>query len=91
MQKGGFLTSLGRSLEGGSHKGYGLAVMVNILSACLSDSTLITELMHLKQQHGLDIGHFFLALDPALFRAPGAFEADVTALCDALRATKPPD
>lgn len=90
-EKGGFLTSLGGSPEGSSYKGYGLAVMVNILSACLSGSTLITDPMHMKQPHGMDIGHFFLALDPGLFREPGAFEADVTALCDTLRATAPVD
>ena len=35
-EKGGFLTSLGGSPENSSYKGYGLAVMVNILGACLS-------------------------------------------------------
>jgi LDH2 family malate/lactate/ureidoglycolate dehydrogenase len=90
-QKGGFLTSLGGSAEGSSYKGYGLSVMVNILSACLSGSTLITDPMHMKQPYGMDIGHFFLALDPGLFREPGAFERDVAALCDTLRATPPVD
>lgn len=90
-QKGGFLTSLGGSPEGSSYKGYGLSVMVNILSACLSGSTLITDPMHQKQPFGMDIGHFFLALNPTLFRAEGEFEHDVTALCEALRATPPVD
>lgn len=90
-EKGGFLTSLGGSKDGSSYKGYGLAVMVNILSACLSGSTLITDPMHLKQPQGMDLGHFFLALDPGLFREPGAFETDVASLCDALRATTPMD
>jgi LDH2 family malate/lactate/ureidoglycolate dehydrogenase len=35
-EKGGFLTSLGGSPENSSYKGYGLAVMVNILASCLS-------------------------------------------------------
>jgi LDH2 family malate/lactate/ureidoglycolate dehydrogenase len=91
VQKGGFLTSLGGSPEGSSYKGYGLSMMVNILSACLSGSTLITDPMHQKQPFGMDIGHFFLALNPTLFREEGAFEADVTALCSALRATTPID
>ena len=89
VQKGGFLTSLGGSAEGSSYKGYGLSVMVNILSACLSGSTLITDPMHQKQPFGMDIGHFFLALNPTLFRGEGEFQRDVTALCDALRATTP--
>jgi LDH2 family malate/lactate/ureidoglycolate dehydrogenase len=91
VQKGGFLTSLGGSPEGSSYKGYGLSVMVNILSACLSGSTLITDPMHQKQPFGMDIGHFFLALNPTLFREEGAFETDVTALCTALRNTTPID
>lgn len=88
-EKGGYLTSLGGSAEGSSYKGYGLSVMVNILSACLSGSTLITDSMHQKQPFGMDIGHFFLALNPELFREEGAFEADMTALCGALRGTRP--
>ena len=91
VQKGGFLTSLGGSAEGSSYKGYGLAVMVNILSSCLSGATLITDPMHAKKPAGMDIGHFFLALSPTLFREEGAFQADVTTLCDTLRATRPVD
>ena len=91
VQKGGFLSSLGGSLEGSSYKGYGLAVMVNILSSCLSGATLVTNPMHSKKPGGMDIGHFFLALSPTLFREDGAFEADVASLCDALRATRPVD
>jgi len=90
-QKGGSLTPLGGSPEGSSYKGYGLAAMVNILSACLSGSTLITDPMHLRQPHGQDIGHFFLALSPGLFRDGDDFRRDVAAFCDALRATPPVD
>lgn len=89
--KGGFMTSLGGTLEGGSYKGYGLAAMVNILSACLSGSTLITSPMHMKQPFGMDIGHFFMAIDPGLFRDPEDFRKDVISLCDALRSTPPVD
>lgn len=90
-EKGGFITSLGGTLEGGSYKGYGLAAMVNILSACLSGSTLITSPMHMKQPFGMDIGHFFMAIDPGLFRDPAEFRADVKSFCDALRSAKPID
>jgi len=90
-QRGGFLTPLGGTPEGSNYKGYGLSAMVNILSAALSGATLITDPMHMKQPQGMDIGHFFLALDPGLFRAPEDFRADVAGFCDALRATKPVD
>ena len=72
-EKGGFLTSLGGSPENSSYKGYGLAVMVNILASCLSGATLITDPMHTKKPQGMDIGHFFMAIDPGLFREPGEF------------------
>lgn len=90
-EKGGFLTSLGGSPENSSYKGYGLSVMVNILGSCLSGATLITDPMHTKKPQGNDIGHCFIAIDPNLFREPGEFAADVTRLCDDLRATKPVD
>ena len=91
VQKGGFLTSLGGSPETSSYKGYGLAMMVNILGSCLSGATLITDPMHIKKPQGMDIGHFFLALSPTLFRDEGDFQADVASLCDAMRATPPVD
>jgi LDH2 family malate/lactate/ureidoglycolate dehydrogenase len=90
-QKGGFLTSLGGSPENSSYKGYGLAVMVNILGSCLSGATLITDPMHTKKPEGMDIGHFFMAIDPGIFRESGDFETDVATFMGALRATTPVD
>jgi len=90
-QKGGFLTSLGGSPENSSYKGYGLAVMVNILASCLSGATLITDPMHTKKPVGMDIGHFFMAIDPNLFRESGDFQADVATFMAALRRTTPID
>ena len=89
--KGGFLTSLGGSPETSSYKGYGLAVMVNILSACLSGAGLITDPIAGRKPQRNDIGHCFIAIDPALFRDPDDFTADVTRLCNDLRATTPMD
>src|SRR5882762_10113166 len=76
-EKGGFLTSLGGSPENSSYKGYGLSAMVNILGSCLSGATLITDPMHTKKPTGMDIGHFFMAIDPGLFRDGDDFERDV--------------
>jgi LDH2 family malate/lactate/ureidoglycolate dehydrogenase len=90
-EKGGFLTSLGGTPENSSYKGYGLAAMVNILASCLSGATLITDPMHTKKPKGVDIGHFFMAIDPCLFRDPGEFEVDVAQFSGALRATPPVD
>src|SRR5215469_9119575 len=90
-EKGGFLTSLGGAPENSSYKGYGLAVMVNILGACLPGATLITDPLAGKKPQGADIGHCFIAIDPGLFRDPEEFAGDVTRFCNDLRATKPID
>ena len=89
VSKGGFMTPLGGTPDGSSHKGYGLAAMVNILSSALSGATMITAPDHTKKPGTMDIGHFFLALDPGMFRDPADFRADVIAFCDSLRATRP--
>jgi LDH2 family malate/lactate/ureidoglycolate dehydrogenase len=90
-EKGGFLTSLGGSPENSSYKGYGLAAMVNILASCLSGSTLVTDPDHTKKPEGMDIGHFFMAISPTLFRESDEFESDVARFCNDLRSTKPVD
>ena len=90
-EKGGFLTSLGGSPENSSYKGYGLAAMVNILASCLSGATLITDPQHTKKPQGMDIGHFFLAINANLFRDQDEFQSDVARFCNDLRATKPVD
>jgi LDH2 family malate/lactate/ureidoglycolate dehydrogenase len=90
-EKGGFMTSLGGSPENSSYKGYGLSAMVNILGSCLTGATLITDPMHTKKPQGMDIGHFFMAIDPGLFRERSEFEADVARFCGDLRATTPVD
>jgi LDH2 family malate/lactate/ureidoglycolate dehydrogenase len=77
------LTPLGSTREMGGHKGYGLAAMVEILSALLAFNPAI----HASWKERRGIGHFFLALDPHQFRAEGAFEADVDAMLDSLRSS----
>jgi LDH2 family malate/lactate/ureidoglycolate dehydrogenase len=78
------LTPLGGSLLHGSHKGYGLATMVEILSRVLPDTA-----------RGADdvarVGHFFLCLDPGRFGSSDGFAGGVAALLDRLRATTPVD
>ncbi len=90
-ERGGFLTPLGGTAENASYKGYGLAAMVNILSSCLAGAMLITDAARPARPGGPEIGHFFLALDPAIFRDPAEFRAEVAGFCDALRATRPLD
>ena len=89
VSKGGFMTPLGGTPEGSSHKGYGLAAMVNILSSALSGAFMVTD--PTRAAKGGMIGHFMMAIDPGLFRDTADFRADVASFCDTLRATKPAD
>ncbi len=74
------LTPLGGQPDTGSHKGYGLALAVEILSALLPG---------LAVPDGRDVrrpvGHFFLALDPSRFRERGVLAGDLSELIDSLR------
>jgi LDH2 family malate/lactate/ureidoglycolate dehydrogenase len=89
---GGGLTPLGGSAEMASHKGYGLGVMVQLLSATLSGASFSPERNRTRPPGSPDdIGHFLLALDPRAFREEGAFEADADRVLDALRAAPPAD
>jgi LDH2 family malate/lactate/ureidoglycolate dehydrogenase len=91
-RSGASLSPLGGTADGASHKGYGLAAMVEILSAGLSGAELVTSRAADGRTTQLgDLGHFFLAIDPTIFRAPGEFEATVDDLIDDLHATTPID
>ncbi len=73
------LAPLGGTRELGAHKGYGLALMVEILCATLTGA----------RQKDLETGHFFLVLDPGAFRSGDAFGADLDELLDRMRAVVP--
>jgi LDH2 family malate/lactate/ureidoglycolate dehydrogenase len=80
-RKDGGITPLGGSRDQGSHKGYGLAVMVHILGATLSGASF-TPLRGPDEPHNL--GHFFLAIDPQHFRSGDAFGDDLDKVIDTL-------
>lgn len=79
------LTPLGSTREMGSHKGYGLAAMVEILSSVLPGPQPARG----DAEGRGAVGHFFLALDPARFRHAGEFESHLDGMVDSLRASKP--
>lgn len=79
------LTPLGGDLDGASYKGYGLAMMVEMLSAALSGVAFADPRLGRRPR----VGHFLLALDPSRFAAGTAFTDYVDALIDAMRATDP--
>lgn len=86
------LSPLGGSRELGSHKGYGLAMMVDILSSVLSGSFIGGyNLKTGAREQYINVGHFCLALDPAAFREEGEFEESLDDLIDMLHGTDPAD
>lgn len=92
QRKEGGITPLGGVEEAGSAKGYGLAMLVHILGGTLvgaSFSPIRNRTAGPGAPH--NIGHFFLALDPAAFRPAGAFEDDLDAVIEELHATPPAD
>ncbi len=80
-------TPLGGTRELGSHKGYGLAAMVEILSTMLPGAVFAcSRESRYPDESRTNIGHFALALDPKAFRGAGEFEADLDDLIAALHA-----
>ncbi len=77
------LLPLGGSRESGSHKGYGLGILVEILCGVLTGT--VTALNPNQEPRG----HFFGAIDPAVFRPAADFKADMDRLIRELRSTPP--
>lgn len=87
--EGGLAPLGGPGTTGGGHKGYGLAVMVQVLSA-----TLLAEpfppLHQARRQPGEGdrLGHLLIALDPAAFGGAEAFGEGMAELAAALRGSR---
>lgn len=77
------LLPLGGSRESGSHKGYGLGILVEILCGVLTGT--VTALNANQEPRG----HFFGAINPAAFRPAAEFKADMDRLIRELKSTPP--
>src|SRR5437588_4512915 len=87
--KHGCMTPLGSTPEMSSHKGYGLAAMVEILSTFLPGAFFATTRARRQPEAPrYNVGHFFLAMDPRAFRGEGEFESDLDDLIETLHAAK---
>lgn len=74
----------GTSPESGGHKGFGLSLMVQVLSGALSNAA--------APGHGGDtdnIGHFFLAIDPELVNPGGRTAQNVERLLQSIQHGEP--
>jgi LDH2 family malate/lactate/ureidoglycolate dehydrogenase len=77
------LLPLGGSRESGSHKGYGLGILVEILCGVLTGT--VTALNANQEPRG----HFFGAIDPSSFRPAAEFKRDMDRLIRELKSTPP--
>jgi L-2-hydroxycarboxylate dehydrogenase (NAD+) len=82
-QKARRLLPLGGTRESGSHKGYGLGILVEILCGVLSGT--ITALNEAQEPRG----HFFGAIRIDAFRPAHEFKGDMDSLIRELRLTPP--
>lgn len=98
MIEGGALLPLGSDRERGGHKGYCLAVMVDMLSCVLSGANwgpfappfaLRQEIEIPTRSVGKGIGHFFGAMRIDGFVDPDIFKTQVDEYVRVFRATKP--
>ncbi|MBI3031824.1 MAG: Ldh family oxidoreductase [Candidatus Rokubacteria bacterium] len=83
------LSPLGGSRDLGGHKGYGLGVMVDILSGVLSGAVYGNLFFRSDMQKDKlhNVGHCFAAIDPARFRPLEEFKADMDDMLRALKAS----
>lgn len=88
----GGLSPLGGTADMGSHKGYGLAMMIQILGGTLAAASFPATLQATRQPGDPDnVGHFMLALNPDAFTPIQDFEADLAGNLSYLRAMEPVD
>jgi len=80
---GGLLPLGGEGEELGGHKGYGLALMVDVLCGVLSGAA--TGLQVYADEKKPNVGHFFMALDPTAFRPLDEFRRDMDRLARELK------
>jgi LDH2 family malate/lactate/ureidoglycolate dehydrogenase len=85
------MTPLGYHRELGSHKGYGLAAMVEILTTILSGRDGEESNVEDDSSRKRRVSHFFLALDPGLYRDAEGFAEGMDELIDSLHACTPSD
>ncbi len=90
---GGGLAPLGGDgMVLGGHKGYGLGLMAQLFGSTLAGGSFSPVRNKTQASNEPDnIGHFFLAMNPAAFRPFDEYQSDVDDVIDALRSCTPAD
>ncbi len=96
ITKGGSMVTLGGTAQHGSHKGYALSAIVDILSAVLSGANFgpfcppsLAFLPVKEEKVGEGTGHFFGAMRIDGFQKPEVFKAQMDKWIETFRAAKP--
>ncbi len=87
--EGRTLLPLGGTRELGSHKGYGLAVVVDVLCGVLSGAAFGEIFVERGLEVPSDIGHFFGAISVDAFTPIDRFKENMDDLLSALKAVSP--
>jgi LDH2 family malate/lactate/ureidoglycolate dehydrogenase len=85
IMSGGALMPLGGIEIMSGYKGYGLSLLVDILSGVLSGASFGSEVGKVRQDKQANVGHFFLALRLDAIRPPEEFKRDMDALIRELK------
>jgi LDH2 family malate/lactate/ureidoglycolate dehydrogenase len=85
---GGILPLGGLGTAFGGHKGYGLAIMVDILCAVLAGAPFGSAIKD-SATSSARVSHFFGAIRIASFRAPADFRRDMDGMLSSLRSCPP--
>ncbi|MDR2516520.1 MAG: Ldh family oxidoreductase [Spirochaetaceae bacterium] len=88
LRGGGLLPLGGEGTAFGGYKGYGLAVMVDILCALTSGGAFGSAVRD-SETTSARVCHFFLALRIDLFREPAEFRRDLSRMLRSLGALSP--
>jgi len=96
ITRGGSMVTLGGTAQHGSHKGYALSAIVDILSAVLSGANFgpfcppsLAYLPVKEETVGEGTGHFFGAMRIDGFQEPEVFKARMDKWIETFRAAKP--
>lgn len=77
--------------ETGGYKGFGYAMVVEILAAALQDGSFMKELNGFDADHKpipYPLGHFFIAIDPARFMGLDVFKRIAGTICRQIRSSR---
>jgi LDH2 family malate/lactate/ureidoglycolate dehydrogenase len=87
LSRGGWLLPLGSFPHLSSHKGFALALLVDVFAGLLANGPYahgVQNLMFTDASQSARVGHFMMAIDPGQFGDPEVFAAMVTAMLDDL-------